>query len=234
MSNNSGQGNFEQAGEAMGRIAGQMSDRAMEMTGNVFNSITSMMGSWWSGQDARQAASSFSDDQDRACRNHYQTKASAGGRADSYENSRPLYQMGHVASRNPSYSGKSFDEVEPDLRQAWESGPSRQYGAWPEVRDYVGYSYQAGSGSSGRTGSGGAGAGAGAGAGKAAGSADMNATGSTQGRTSIEGDANIGGAHVSGSIRMEGGASGSGREQAQGGTSGQGQGRGSTGTNRPL
>ena len=59
-----------------------------------------------------------------------------------YETSRPFYQMGHVARHNPDYHGRSFSEVEPDLQRQWESGPGRQHGTWPEVRDYVGYSFE--------------------------------------------------------------------------------------------
>jgi hypothetical protein len=145
MSGNNEQGNFEKAGESMGelagRVAGQMADRAMEMTGTAFNSLTSAMGSWWSGQDAQRAASSFTDDHDRKCRSHYESTAPRRS-GHHYETSRPFYQMGHVARHNPDYRGRSFSEVEPDLQRQWESGPGRQHGTWPEVRDYVGYSFE--------------------------------------------------------------------------------------------
>lgn len=138
---NRDKGAFEQAGETMGEMAGRMAgkatDVAMNLTGTVFNSMASMLGTWWSGEDANRAASTFRGDRDRACQNHFQSRS--GGR--EYSTTRPLYQFGHVAGQNPDYQNRSFSEIEGDLRQAWESSPNTQYGRWDDVRDYVEFGY---------------------------------------------------------------------------------------------
>ena len=69
---------------------------------------------------------------------------------DGFESARPGYQFGYVARQNPAYKGRSFSEVEPELRKVWESRAQTQgsaYGSsssWPEVRGYVDFAYQQG------------------------------------------------------------------------------------------
>ena len=149
---NRDRGAFEQAGEAMGemagRIAGRATDVAMNLTGSVFSSLASMLGSWWSGDAPQRAADSFTPDRDRACETHFRARSS--GR--EYATTRPLYQFGHVAGQNPDYQNRSFSEVEPDLRRAWEATPNTQYGRWDEVRDFVEFGYGGARGDLGRTG----------------------------------------------------------------------------------
>ena len=146
-------GRFERTGEALGdvagalggaasRLAGRVTDAAVGVTGQVLGSMASLLGGWWSGREAERAAASFSDDQDRACEQHF--GARPGSR--DYSATRPLYQFGHVAGQNPDYQNRSFSEIEPELRQAWERGPGRQHGGWEDVRDYVGFGYGSGSG----------------------------------------------------------------------------------------
>jgi hypothetical protein len=153
-------GAFESLGEAAGRIAGKMTDTAFSATGTVFDSMTAMLGAWWSGEGAKRAAGSFDENRDRACREHFQSRAQRSGAAGGsgtgagasasaatrdYERARPLYRFGHVAGQNPDYQGRSFGEIENDLRSAWERGGSREHGDWDEVRDYIGYGFGTGS-----------------------------------------------------------------------------------------
>ena len=69
---------------------------------------------------------------------------------DGFASARPGYQFGYVARQNPAYKGRSFTEVEPELRKVWESRAQTQgsaYGSsssWPEVRGYVDFAYQQG------------------------------------------------------------------------------------------
>ncbi len=65
--------------------------------------------------------------------------AMGGGR--SYEDVRPAYQIGHLAGRNPDYQGRSFEDVEADLRRGWTPEVSARYGRWDEVRDYARSAY---------------------------------------------------------------------------------------------
>lgn len=146
-------GTFERVGESMGeaagKVAGRMADTAFSATGAMFNSMASMLGSWWSSAGANRAADSFSS-REQACRAHHQARSSSGAAARrDYEGSRPLYQFGHVAGQSPAYQGRSFSEVEPELRRAWETGGTNEYGSWEEVRDYVGYGFGQGTGSPG-------------------------------------------------------------------------------------
>lgn len=71
------------------------------------------------------------------------TGASSGmsGATRSYDDVRPAYQIGHLAGRNPDYQGRSFDEVESDLRRGWTPEVSARYGKWDEVRDYARSAY---------------------------------------------------------------------------------------------
>ena len=75
---------------------------------------------------------------------------SMDGATDGFERARPGYQLGYVARQNPAYKGRSFTEVEPELRKVWESRAQTQgsaYGSsssWPEVRGYVDFAYQQG------------------------------------------------------------------------------------------
>jgi hypothetical protein len=66
---------------------------------------------------------SQTDDFDRCCdtghyRRHYQvfTTRPAGS---AYETVRPAYELGHRAATNPTYAGRTFEEVEPELRREY-------------------------------------------------------------------------------------------------------------------
>ena len=69
---------------------------------------------------------------------------------DGFERARPGYQLGYVARQNPAYKGRSFNEIEPELRKVWESGARTEgntgdsTGSWPEVRGFVDFAYQQG------------------------------------------------------------------------------------------
>jgi uncharacterized protein (TIGR02271 family) len=57
---------------------------------------------------------------------------------------RPLYQFGQFATRNPSYRGRRFEAIEPELRRGWTQDLERQYGDWSTVRGYVAEGYSRG------------------------------------------------------------------------------------------
>ena len=69
---------------------------------------------------------------------------------DGFEHARPGYQLGYIARRNPSYQGRSFNEIEPELQRIWESraqtegGSTGSRSSWPEVRGFVDFAYQQG------------------------------------------------------------------------------------------
>lgn len=131
-------GNLQKIGEGLGGLAGQAADNAA----GVLGSLASSMGSLWAqaagGRSPGSVRATFTAEHDRACREHFGAQAPA---ADAgYERARPLYQWGHVAGQNPDYQGRSFEEVEPELRRHWDDH-ARGHGEWPEVRGFVRYGY---------------------------------------------------------------------------------------------
>ena len=54
-----------------------------------------------------------------------------------FEHARPAYQLGHLAAHNPEWAGRSFDDVEPDLRRGWSDDLHARHGAWDAVRPHV-------------------------------------------------------------------------------------------------
>lgn len=68
--------------------------------------------------------------------------------SDGFARALPGYQLGYVARRNPTYQGRPFSEIEPDLQKVWESrtktvgGSTESSSTWPEVRGFVDFAYQ--------------------------------------------------------------------------------------------
>lgn len=158
----------EAVGGALGKAAGRANDMAAGAVGSVVGSAMQVLGSWWATPDAQRAAGSFGDAEDRACREHFTSRgrgstgssgstgsttstgstgtagstASAGstGGAD-YDRAREAYRFGHVASRNPEYASRPFDQVEAQVERAWEKVGRESHGDWSEVRDQVSFGY---------------------------------------------------------------------------------------------
>ena len=156
------EGPFEQLGEAvggaLGKAAGRANDMAANAVGSVVGSAMHALGSWWATPAAQQASSSFGDAEDRACREHFTSRGStgsagtagstgsapstgsAGGAAD-YDRAREAYRFGHVASQNPEYASRPFDQVEAQVERAWEKVGRESHGDWSDVRDQVSFGY---------------------------------------------------------------------------------------------
>ena len=112
------------AGAAIGSLAGQV--------GTAIGAIAGAVGGWWSGKAAADAASDIDTTDDEFYRQRF---SSTGGR--DYERARPAYHLGHVAGFNPDYQGRTFDEIEPDLRRGWTNDVAASSGDWENVRDYA-------------------------------------------------------------------------------------------------
>ena len=114
------------AGAAIGSMAGPI--------GTIIGGIAGAMGGWWTGRAVAEAATAVTTDDDNYYRTHYESSPTR--LADrKYDDVRPAYYLGHLASRNPDYRSKSWDDIEPDLRNGW-SRDSR-YGSWDAVRGYA-------------------------------------------------------------------------------------------------
>jgi hypothetical protein len=122
------------AGAAIGSIGGPV--------GTLIGGLAGVIGGWWAGRSIAEAAKDYSDVDDRYYRTHYETSNRTGSR--SFDDVRPAYQLGHIASRNPDYSGRDFDTVEPDLRRGWSDDIGARHGDWSSVRDYAREGYSRG------------------------------------------------------------------------------------------
>lgn len=140
----------EAAGGVSGVVAGAAIGSAVGPVGTVIGGIVGAMGGWWAGRAVAEAATAITKDDDDFYRRKFQTSGRASGRA--YEDVKPAYYLGHVASRNPDYRNRSFDDIERDLSRGWTS--NKKYGAWDEVRDFAREGYTRGRSTLGNVGGG--------------------------------------------------------------------------------
>lgn len=128
-------------GEGVGGVSGIVAGAAIGSlggpVGTVIGAIAGVVGGWWAGRAVSDAASLYSNDDDAYYRKHYTSTTGS----TSYDTARPSYQLGHVAGLNPEYAGRSFEEVEPQLRRGWTDDMRAQYGDWNDVRGNVSNAY---------------------------------------------------------------------------------------------
>jgi hypothetical protein len=130
----------DHVGEAAGGISGVLTGAAIGSAGGpigtIIGGIAGAVGGWWSGRAISEAATKFTHADDDHYRGHYE--ASPSKLADrKYEDVRPAYQLGHVASHNPDYQAKEWDAVEPDLKRGWSDDLRGKHGEWDQVRGYA-------------------------------------------------------------------------------------------------
>ncbi|MDQ2889739.1 MAG: YsnF/AvaK domain-containing protein [Gemmatimonadota bacterium] len=124
------------AGAAIGSVVGPI--------GTVVGAIAGAMGGWWAGKEVVSAVEGYSS-ADAANKKHFETQPrNAQGTLKSYDQARPAYQLGYVASQNPDYKGKSFDKIEPDVKRGWTKDMEQQYRGWSDVRMYAQEGYERG------------------------------------------------------------------------------------------
>src|SRR5688500_14938842 len=93
-------------GAALGSLAGPV--------GTLVGAIAGAAGGWWAGKNVAETVDDF-DASDDYYRSRFES--TAGGPGDfTYDRVRPLYQFGYLASRNPDYRGRAFEDIEPDLQ----------------------------------------------------------------------------------------------------------------------
>jgi len=135
----------DHVGEATGGISGVVAGAAIGSAagpvGTIIGGIVGAMGGWWSGRAVAEAATAITKDDDAYYRNRF---ASSSGRISgrTYDDVKPAYYLGHIASRNPDYRNRSFEDVERDLSRGWTSDKS--FGAWDDVREYAREGYARG------------------------------------------------------------------------------------------
>ena len=143
----------DQMGEAAGGIGGVLAGAAIGSMGGpigtVIGGIAGAIGGWWTGRAISEAASNFSHADDEEFRTDYEARDDLAPSSPnrSYERVRPAYQLGYLASRNPEYEGRSFEEIERHLERGWTDNAATQGSDWSDMRDYARTAYVRGAGS---------------------------------------------------------------------------------------
>lgn len=138
-------------GEAAGGVTGVLTGAAIGSVGGpvgtIIGGIAGAMGGWWTGRAIAEAAESLTEADDRHYRTHYESSTTRS--ADRpYDHVRPAYHLGHIASRNPEFQGRTWEEVEPQLQRGWTDDVSRSHGSWDSVRGYTREGFTRGASSS--------------------------------------------------------------------------------------
>lgn len=136
----------DEIGEAAGGISGTMLGAgigsAAGPVGALLGGIAGALGGWWAGRAVSEAAETLTESDDAYYRSHYETQSERP--ADrSYEHVRNAYYLGHIASQNPNFVAREFDEVEPELERGWLTG-NDEYGSWAIARTYAREAYSRG------------------------------------------------------------------------------------------
>ncbi len=137
----------DEAGEAVGGIGGVLAGAAIGSVigpvGTIIGGIAGALGGWWGGRAVTEAASNMTHDDDTYYRGHYESSSTK--LADrSYDDVRPAYQLGQVASLNPDYANKPWKDVSTDLQRGWTDEHTKKYGDWNTVSNYAGEGYSRG------------------------------------------------------------------------------------------
>jgi hypothetical protein len=138
---------LDEAGEAAGGIGGVLAGAAIGSVagpvGTLIGGIAGAVGGWWTGRAVTEAASKLTTEDDEYYRKSYES--SPNRLADrSYDDVRPAYHLGHVASQNPDYANKEWSSVQADLQRGWTADHAKKYGDWNTVSSYAGEGYRRG------------------------------------------------------------------------------------------
>ena len=136
----------DQIGETAGGISGVLLGAgigsAAGPVGALIGGIAGAIGGWWAGRAVVEAASSLSHEDEAYFREHYDNVPNrAADRA--YDDVRPAYYLGQIASHNPNFLEREFSEVEPELERGW-SEYNEKHGAWISVREYAAEGFRRG------------------------------------------------------------------------------------------
>jgi hypothetical protein len=106
----------------------------------LIGGIAGALGGWWAGRAVSEAAETLAEDDVAYFRQHYESTPNRP--ADrSFDDVRGAYVIGHIASRNPDYASRPFEDVEMDLERGWVSH-SGLYGSWASARPFAREGYQ--------------------------------------------------------------------------------------------
>lgn len=145
---------LDRAGDALTRAAptigrgtemaaakvGQALHAISHPTAMILGTIAGTLGGWW--RKAADERMDLPESEEQACRDHFSTIA-AMPPGMTYERARPAYAIGYVASRNPAYRGRQFEELDAELRRGFGEGASTDYDS---LRDFARFGYERGAG----------------------------------------------------------------------------------------
>jgi hypothetical protein len=124
----------------------------------VVGGLAAAVGGWWLMRSKRGDVE-LGDEHETRYRSHFDSHP-ARGVGMTYDDARTGYAVGHVASENPDYAGRPYDDVEPELRSGFAGEHAESYDT---LRDFTRYGYDQGRGTGGSGGSGGMGSSGGTG-----------------------------------------------------------------------
>ena len=141
-------------GETVGGLSGVVTGAAIGSAGGplgtLIGAIAGALGGWWAGRAIAEAAATVSDEDDAWFREHFDDgEALADGW--TWERARPAYRLGWLAARDPEWTEREWEAVEPELRRGWSEDAARAHGGWEEASRFVAAGYARGRGMRGRT-----------------------------------------------------------------------------------
>lgn len=126
--------NAERAAEKVGQALSAISRPLAAILGTVAGTL----GGWWA--KAAENRWELSEADEEACRQHF-ASVTVVTPGMTYDRARTGYALGYVASRNPEYVGRRFDELEDDLRQGFGAEHEHSYDS---LREFTRYGYERG------------------------------------------------------------------------------------------
>ncbi|HST60508.1 MAG TPA: hypothetical protein VLK84_17540, partial [Longimicrobium sp.] len=103
-------------------------------------------GAWWVSRKLSETVSEMSEEEERDCRTFYESHPARS--TVPYEQARTVYVVGYAAARNPDYTGRTYDDVEPHLRSGWSGSRA---GSYDSLRDFTRRGYERGTSGSSRS-----------------------------------------------------------------------------------
>ena len=130
----------DEIGEAAGGISGTLLGAGIGAAGGpvgaLIGGIAGALGGWWAGRAVTEAAEKLTEDDHTYFRQHYEKHPQRA--ADrSYDDVRDAYVLGHIASENPNFVSREFEEVEPELERGWPT----DRGNWESARPFAREAY---------------------------------------------------------------------------------------------
>jgi len=125
----------EATGAVSGVLIGAGIGSAAGPVGALIGGVAGAIGGWWAGRAVGEAAGSLTREDEAHFRAHYDSQSERP--ADrAYDDVRGAYYLGQIASHNPNFIARTFDEVEPELERGWAQAADKQ-GSWQSVRPYA-------------------------------------------------------------------------------------------------